>query len=546
MNSQQAPQIPDIIGTLRRRAKLMAMVAGAIFLAAYWIAMGLPNEYSSYATILVEPQAVDEGLVSAGVRESDLKERLGIMTAEILSRPRLSRLIDEFDLYPEESARLQRSEVIDIMRRDVAVQPVLSALEGKQRKLREVEFNSFKITYRSRSSQTAALVAQSIANDFLEANIDARVNVSQQSLDFMQDSIAQLSQQLGAVEEEIKEVKDENSGHLPEELADNQEAYQTSVGQLREVQRSLDLAESDESFWKNQVLTAGAMTGANDQASPAYRRKLVEAELSMMKARGFTDRHPDIVRAKQELALIDERIENEGEGEEDEVGSYAEQNAKSEERRAGLRVAAAKRDIERLTEQAEAARERISATPAVAARLEALAREYSHLNASFQDFSARRQQASVQADLERKQLGEQFRILESAFPAPRPSSPNRSLILFLGLVMGVGLGGAIGLVLETLDTSVRDSRSLQSATNVPVLASIPAIMLQADFDARRRRLIRDALAAGVVAVFCLIGGAVTYIVVNDVAVFATADEVEEDPVEDDEQARAAHRSWFLG
>ncbi len=546
MNSQQVPQLPDIIGTLRRRIKLMATVAAAIFLVTYWIAMALPNEYSSYATILVEPQAVDEGLVSAGVRGSDLKERLGIMTAEILSRPRLSRLIDEFDLYPEESSRIQRSEVIDLMRGDVVVLPVLSALEGNQRQMREIEFNSFKITYRSRSAETAALVAQSIANDFLEANIDARVNVSRQSLDFMQDSIAQLSLQLGTVEEEIKEVKDENAGHLPEELADNQEAFQITVSQLREVQRSLDLAESDESFWKNQVLTAGAMTGANDQASPAYRRKIVEAELSMMRARGFTDRHPDVVQAIQELALLDERIENADGEEDEEFGSYAEQNAKSEERRAGLRVAAAKRDIERLGEQAEAARGRISATPAVAARLEALAREYSHLNASFQDFSARRQQASVQADLERKQLGEQFRILESAFAAPRPSSPNRFLILFLGLVMGVGLGGAVGLVLETIDTSVHDSRTLQGATNVPVLASIPAIMLQADFDARRRRFIREALAAAMVAVFCLIGGAVTYIYVNDVALFAPGDEVEEDQVEDEEQARAVDRSWRWG
>ena len=103
MNTQQSPQFPEIGGMLRRRAKLMLSVGGSAFLLMYLIAMALPNQYSSYATILVEPQAVDEGLVSSGVRESDLKERLGIMTAEILSRPRLSRLIDEFDLYPEES-----------------------------------------------------------------------------------------------------------------------------------------------------------------------------------------------------------------------------------------------------------------------------------------------------------------------------------------------------------------------------------------------------------------------------------------------------------
>jgi uncharacterized protein involved in exopolysaccharide biosynthesis len=444
-------------------------------------------------------------------------------------------MIDEFDLYPEESDRLQRSEVIDIMRSHVLVEPVLSALEAETRNRREVEFNSFKITFRSRSAVTAAAVAQNIANDFLEANIDARVNVSQQSLSFMQDSIAGLSSRLADVENEIKEVKSENSGHLPEELATNQASLQISRSQLREAQRALDLAQSDNAFWRNQVITADAMTGMNDQSSPAYRRKLIESQLSTMRSRGYTDRHPDVVQAVQELALLDAKLEG-AEGAEDEVpGSYAEQNAKSEERRAQLRIEAAEREIERLGAQALAARERISATPAVAARLEALAREYSHLNASFQDFSARRQQASVQADLERKQLGEQFRILESAFPAARPTSPNRVLILAFGLLLGAGLGGASGLVLETLDSSLHDSRGLQAATNVPVLASIPLIMLPPDLTARRRRLTLQVLAAAAVVFFFLVGGLATYVVVNNVSIFPTSvEDVESEPVEAEE------------
>ena len=490
-------------------------------------------------------QSVDEGLVSSGVRESDLKERLGIMTAEILSRPRLSRLIDEFDLYPEESERMQRSEVIDLMRSNVVVEPVVSALEAGRRQRNEIDFNSFRIILRSKSAVTAAVVAQSIANDFLEANIDARVNVSQQSLRFMQDSIEELSGRLNEVEQEIKELKNENTGHLPEELASNQEALQLSIGQLREVQRALDLAMSDEAFWKNQAITAGAMTGLNDQASPVYRRNLVEAELGMMRARGFTDRHPDVVQALQELSLLDDRINSSEQGEDEVPGSYAEQNAKSEERRSALRVEALTRDVQRLTEQAEAARERLAATPAVAARLEALTREYSHLNASFQDFSARRQQASVQADLERKQLGEQFRILESAFPAPRPSSPNRRLILFLGLVLGIGLAGAVGLLLESLDSAVHDSRSLQAATSVPVLASIPAIMLEPDFVARRRQRIREILVAGGVAVLCLLGGVVSYVYVNDIEIFRIND-VQEEVLDEEPEARRRVQETILG
>ena len=65
--------------------------------------MALPNEYESSSTILVEPQSVPKELVEAGVPDSDLNPRLHLMTAQILSRARLSRIIDELGLYKEET-----------------------------------------------------------------------------------------------------------------------------------------------------------------------------------------------------------------------------------------------------------------------------------------------------------------------------------------------------------------------------------------------------------------------------------------------------------
>ena len=38
--------------------KVVAAVTGFTLLAVYWLAMGLTNQYESYATILVEPQSV--------------------------------------------------------------------------------------------------------------------------------------------------------------------------------------------------------------------------------------------------------------------------------------------------------------------------------------------------------------------------------------------------------------------------------------------------------------------------------------------------------
>ena len=62
MNVETGIQI-DLIGTLRRRATLIGVTAGALFLVTYWIAMALPNQYASYSTLLIEPQAVNEMLV---------------------------------------------------------------------------------------------------------------------------------------------------------------------------------------------------------------------------------------------------------------------------------------------------------------------------------------------------------------------------------------------------------------------------------------------------------------------------------------------------
>lgn len=526
MNLQDGLQISDLIGILRRRGRLMAWVSGLMILTIFWVVMALPNQYSSYATVLVEPQAIDEELVSAGVQGQDLQQRLGIMSARILSRQRLSRLIDELDLYPEESKEFTRQEVIDIMRRHLSVEPVLSELQNENRNTDEMEFNRFKITYRNRSAAIAAEVAQKLASDFVDANINARIEVSQQSLSFMEASIEELRTQAEAVESKIKDVKSENAGHLPEDLPTNQRILEQLIAQSRETQRALLMARSDESFWKSQAITAESMMGAGDSTSPAYRRKLLETEIQSLQARGYTQKHPDILHRMDELTLLQQRSDerraeaaergNTAEEEEADMAddSYAEQNAKSELRRARLAVEASEQEIARLDTSQEEVQLAIASTPLVAEQLNSLEREYDSLVTAFQDFSARRQQAAVQANLERKQLGENFRILESAFASARPGSPNRILMLFVGVIIGLGAGVAMGLVLETSDSSIHDSRRLQAYSNMPVLVSIPSIRLDPDRRVRRRRVIVELGLAGVIAIFFIVGGLASYVYVN--------------------------------
>mgnify|MGYP001216259425 FL=1 len=516
MNLDQNPQVIDLPGLSRRRGKLIALVAGSVILATFWISMALPNLYTSSAMILVEPQSVDENLVNSGVRQSDLNERLGIMTAEMLSRARLSAIIEKFELYRDESEEMQRSEIIELMRSYISVEPVLSELEGGARK-KDLVFSTFRITFRHENKYVAAQVAQEIANSFIDANIESRTEITSKSLSFMRDEIRSLSDSLAVVEKSISGVKAESGGSLPEEFAGNQRLLQFGMADLRDAQRILSGAESDASYWKAQALTASTMSGGGDQNSPSYRLQSLELQRGSLLAKGFTKKHPDVVQADAEIALLQGQLAegNTGEGDENVAQkSVAEQNARSEQGRAELRAKSAQEDIARLRVSIAEVERRIGGTAVVAEKLDALSRQYDSLYRSYQDFSNRLQQASVQADLERRQLGEKFRILETAEPAPEPSSPNRLLLLSLGTIMGLALGGGIGLVSEVSDSSLHTSNELQTALGIPVLISVPNIMLESDRAIRSRRILRESLAAAFVVVFVLIGGVTTYYVVN--------------------------------
>jgi hypothetical protein len=174
------------------------------------------------------------------------------------------------------------------------------------------------------------------------------------------------------------------------------------------------------------------------------------------------------------------------------------------------------KEVERLQGSADLIEARISATPQVAEVLNSLQQGTLQLAANLKHFAARELRARVQVDVERRQLGEQFRILEAAFPAPSPTSPNRVLIIMMGLIAGLafGVGAAVGV--EATDTSFRVVRDVQMALELPVLAAIPDIVLESDRVAQRRKMIRNVAAASVVVVFCLAGGAATYMYVNGV------------------------------
>jgi polysaccharide chain length determinant protein (PEP-CTERM system associated) len=515
MGAVESYGIRDLSKILRRRAKAIVITTGIVILGSVVVAAVLPNKYESYTTILVEPQTISERLVEAGLESSDLNNRLHLMTIQILSRSRLSKVIDEFGLYPEESEEMTREEVIELMREDVRVEPVLPELErGILSRNREIEINTFRLFFQHEEAKTSAAVANRLANDFIDQHIKERVSVSSDTEEFIDAELGHLATAIQALEARIAEVKEANAGRLPEDLMANQRMLERAVDSIRIVERELAEARSDEAFYGQQALSSAGILSPNDPVSPGRRLQALELLLNEHRSRGFTDKHPDIIAAQAEMEVLRKQLGSEEPAQDDLPLTFAQQNAEAERRRAALRVAAAQKELGRLNAQIEAIQARLAATPRVAEQLDGLQREYEHLFSSYQEFSQKGLEAGVAANMERRQKGEQFRVLEVAFAAPDPVFPNRPLIVIVSSLFGLVLGGAVAFLLESADTSFHDPRTLQEFLRIPVLASIPGILLESDQVGRRRRRVRNAFATVAIVAAVLSGALVGHVWVN--------------------------------
>jgi polysaccharide chain length determinant protein (PEP-CTERM system associated) len=446
------------------------------------------------------------------------------MTAQILARPRLSKIIDDLGLYKEESKYLLREEVIDLMRGDVRVEPVIPELEQRSARARDLAINEFRIIYDNYNPVVARDVAQRLANDFIETHINARVQTSQKSLEFIEGELDRLSQRVHEVEAEIAKVKNDNAGTLPEELDANQRRLERVLAEMAAAQRNYDASSGDEQFYNSQIQAAKVTGGSVDDVSPARRLEGLRLQLSNFLSQGYTEKHPDVIRTRDEIAMLEKTVKDDAGSE---LLNPLAQQATAAARRSSLQRTAAQQEIERLSQIGDEIQTQLNSTPAVAKQLDALKVEYEHLFNTFQDFAKRHNEALVQAQLERRQLGEQFRVLESAFMAPEPSAPNRALIMILGAMLALTVGFGIGILFEAIDTSPHDARQLQNRLALPVLATIPAIWLESDRLNQRRARVRAGVATAAVVTFALVGGAANYLWVNGAPRFLQSHKEEE-------------------
>jgi len=81
-------------------------------------------------------------------------------------------------------------------------------------------------------------------------------------------------------------------------------------------------------------------------------------------------------------------------------------------------------------------------------------------------------QSKMATDLEKRQEGENFRVMDEPNLPEAPFSPKRPVFVGGGLALGLGLGLLIVAILEYMDTALRNERDVWAFTKLPTLAVI--------------------------------------------------------------------------
>jgi len=130
---------------------------------------------------------------------------------------------------------------------------------------------------------------------------------------------------------------------------------------------------------------------------------------------------------------------------------------------------------------------KLERVPIFEQQIAGLMRDYDSLRAHYQNLLDKKLSAQMASELESRQKGERFVILDRAPVPDRPSGPNRPLIAFGGLMLGLVAGVGLAIAIEMMDLSVRSEHEASELLGIPVLAGIPQIYTAIEIRSRRIR-----------------------------------------------------------
>jgi len=480
--------MPEILEVAWRRKWLMVGCVVLSLSLAWLYCIVTPKQYRSETLILVEDQKIPEQYVQ-GVVEGNLEQRIFVIQKQMTSRALLGEIVKEFNLYPDIVAESGFEAATAMLARSLMVEMVAKGPRGNF--VGRSSIDAFTVSFAHQDPTIAMKVTGSLASRFIEENSRTRERAAEGTTEFFDEEVRRAKIELEKKEDQISRFKASHVGELPQQVEANLRALdrlQSDINAGNENGQRLsdrlvvvDKAIQDyEKFGtKNPLLAVGpTATDPLFQRLRELREKLVRLQAE------FWESYPEVVLTKEEIHHVEEKL-TELYGPDvfkpgEKLVDPYQQDLKRQRAELRTEIALVKQRQALLHSEKKNHEKRVDKSPEVEQELLILERDYENMKNNYRSLLDKRLNARVSENLEKRQQGAQFRLLDTANFPTKPETPNQPRVLIFGFLFGCTMGLGISLLKEKLNPQFRHPEEIEKLLGPQLLAVIPDFSFEYD------------------------------------------------------------------
>lgn len=451
------PLLEKYIAILKIRRKIIFIFASVLVVTAVVATFFAERVYAARAVIEVMP-------VAPKVMEVEEVETLGARTGSK----------DFVRLYYGTQHRIVKSntimgKVLERLRTEHGVTSFdeeddpIEELRSKMILIMHSETTLFVIKVEDSNPEMAALIANTIAEVYMENNLERGQAATKQALQWLDKELKRYRQEKLNADERVHEYKFEH------DLIGIEERHNSVLDQMKLAHELFNKTQSElvtltveaEQFEKSiqsglwRVLASQEMSESPTLQSYLSKEAELQKELNKMLVY-YLPSHPEVIEIKGEIEGLQGLVQNELQAI---LAEKQVQLNQLQERKLALEA-----EIERIKEEIKTLDRKLI-------ELEFLTAEATRNETIFKDLDSR----LSQVDLSQFMSANNIRFVDRAEPDFEPVSPNLIQNIVLSIMLGLLGGAALAFLLEFLDNSIKSTEDLEQMLGMPLLGVVPVI-----------------------------------------------------------------------
>ncbi|MDR3763326.1 MAG: lipopolysaccharide biosynthesis protein [Acidobacteriota bacterium] len=430
--------------------------------------------FTSKAFVIIEQPKVPDKLVLQ-LNNDEVDSRLMTLKEQILSRSRLEPIIVRWGLFHDLSAKVTMDEKVEKLRKAIDIKTLTP--EGTARVP-----SGFYITASADAAPKAQAVCKDILQMFMAENLRVRQQRAAGTSEFLSEQLNEAKHKLDEHDAALAQFKQQYIGQLPSDEQRNLEMLNSTRTRLEAVTQEVSQAQQQKIVQESAISQLNARKpAANVTEMTAAERDLAtaKAQLATLQSR-YTKDHPEIIELKAQIARLEAQVKANPSASTAAAGEATPDTPELRQLKVALRLTEEtirSKNAERasLAAQIGSVQSRLQLSPVVEERYKALTRDYETALQFYNDLLSKSKQSEMSTDLERRQEGEQFSVMDAPDYPVRPSFPDKMKFSLAGFGVGAVVGLLLAFLKERREQYLRNEVDVLRVLQLPLLVGIPEL-----------------------------------------------------------------------